>query len=158
MEPMNYHVNAAKQAIQTVRNHFISGICTTGSNWPIQLWDQIIRLAIITLNILRTSHMDPSKSAYHQLHCHKYDWNAHTMTPSGTGRPFMDTLTIKPHGVQEAPMHDTADLPSTIAVTASSMSQQQEPTGHLTRSTSSYSTASSPNSRPNNMRPRYTMI
>ena len=39
--------------------------------------------AIITLNIMRTLHMDPSKSAYHQLHGNKYDWNAHSMALPG---------------------------------------------------------------------------
>ena len=29
VEPNNHQVNAAKQAIQTFKNHFISGLCTT---------------------------------------------------------------------------------------------------------------------------------
>ena len=40
--------------------------------------------ALITLNILRTSRMDPTKSAYHQLHGHRYDWNAHLLAPPGS--------------------------------------------------------------------------
>lgn len=66
------------------KNHFISGLCSTDDNWPLQLWDQLAEQALITLNLLRTSHIDPSKSAYHQLHGHKYDWNAHPLAPPGS--------------------------------------------------------------------------
>eukprot|EP00804_Cyclotella_cryptica_P016363 CCRYP_009915-RA/>CCRYP_009915-RA protein AED:0.19 eAED:0.12 QI:0/0/0/1/0/0/2/0/920 len=36
------------------------------------------------LNLLRTSRIDPSKSAYHQLHGHRYSWNAYPLAPPGT--------------------------------------------------------------------------
>ena len=84
VEPTNHRVNAAERAIQTFKNHFISGLCSTDDNWPLQLWDQLAEQALITLNLLRTSRIDPSKSAYHQLHGHKYDWNAHPLAPPGS--------------------------------------------------------------------------
>eukprot|EP00804_Cyclotella_cryptica_P007133 CCRYP_020039-RA/>CCRYP_020039-RA protein AED:0.39 eAED:0.39 QI:0/0/0/1/1/1/2/0/512 len=84
VEPNNHRVNAAERAIQTYKNHFISGLCTTDSEWPLQLWDNLAEQALITLNLLRTSRVDPTKSAYHQLHGHKYDWNAHPLAPPGT--------------------------------------------------------------------------
>eukprot|EP00804_Cyclotella_cryptica_P002616 CCRYP_010443-RA/>CCRYP_010443-RA protein AED:0.32 eAED:0.22 QI:0/-1/0/1/-1/1/1/0/664 len=84
VEPNNHRVNAAERAIQTYKNHFISGLCTTDSEWPLQLWDNLTEQALITLNLLRTSRVDPTKSAYHQLHGHKYDWNAHPLAPPGT--------------------------------------------------------------------------
>eukprot|EP00804_Cyclotella_cryptica_P029536 CCRYP_020583-RA/>CCRYP_020583-RA protein AED:0.35 eAED:0.26 QI:0/-1/0/1/-1/1/1/0/1386 len=84
VEPNNHRVNAAERAIQTYKNHFISGLCTTDSDWPLQLWDNLTEQALITLNLLRTSRVDPTKSAYHQLHGHKYDWNAHPLAPPGT--------------------------------------------------------------------------
>lgn len=84
VEPNNHRVNAAERAIQTYKNHFISGLCTTDSEWPLQLWDNLTEQALITLNLLRTSRIDPTKSAYHQLHGHKYDWNAHPLAPPGT--------------------------------------------------------------------------
>ena len=34
-------VNAAERAIQTFKNHFISGLCSTDRDWPLQLWDQL---------------------------------------------------------------------------------------------------------------------
>ena len=84
VEPNNHRVNAAERAIQTFKNHFISGLCTTDSDWPLQLWDNLTEQALITLNLLRTSRIDPTKSAYHQIHGHKYDWNAHPLAPPGT--------------------------------------------------------------------------
>ena len=84
MEPSNHQVNVAERAIQTYKNHFISGLCSTNVNWPIQLWDQLTMQVVITLNLLRTSHIDPTKLAYHQLHGHKYNWNKNPLAPPGT--------------------------------------------------------------------------
>ena len=36
------------------------------------------------LNMLRTSRIDPKRSAYEQLHGKRYDWNANIMAPPGT--------------------------------------------------------------------------
>eukprot|EP00804_Cyclotella_cryptica_P007694 CCRYP_001321-RA/>CCRYP_001321-RA protein AED:0.49 eAED:0.35 QI:0/0/0/1/1/1/2/0/362 len=40
--------------------------------------------AIKMINLLRPSRIDPSKSAYHQLHDHRYDWNAYPLAPPDT--------------------------------------------------------------------------
>ena len=37
VEPTNHRVNAAERAIQTFKNHFISGLCTTDVDFPLQL-------------------------------------------------------------------------------------------------------------------------
>ena len=84
VEPLNHRVNAAERAIQTFKNHFISGLCSTDTDWPIQLWDQLTPQAEITLNLVRTSRMDPTKSAYHLFHGKQYDWNKYPMAPPGT--------------------------------------------------------------------------
>ena len=84
VEPTNRCVNAAERVIQTFKNHFISGLCSTDSNWTLQLWNHLAEQSVITLNLIRTSHIDPTKSAYHQLHGHKYNWNNHPMAPPGT--------------------------------------------------------------------------
>ena len=36
------------------------------------------------MNMLRTSRIDPTKSAYHQLHGQRYDWNKYPLAPPGT--------------------------------------------------------------------------
>eukprot|EP00804_Cyclotella_cryptica_P000273 CCRYP_010218-RA/>CCRYP_010218-RA protein AED:0.29 eAED:-0.05 QI:0/0/0/0.5/1/1/2/0/769 len=84
VEPNNHRINAAERAIETYKNHFISCLCTTDKDWPLQLWDTLTQQALITLNLLRTSRIDPTKSAYHQVHRHRYDWNAHPLSPPGT--------------------------------------------------------------------------
>ena len=84
VEPANHRVNADKRAIQTFKNHFISGLFSTDSQWPTQLWDQLANQAETTSNILRRSMINPTKSAFHQLNGHKYDWNAFPMAPPGT--------------------------------------------------------------------------
>ena len=84
VEPSNHRVNAAERAIQTYKNHFISGLCTTDKDWPLQLWDKLTQQAVLTLNILRTARIDPTKSAYHAFHGSKYNWNTHPLAPPGT--------------------------------------------------------------------------
>jgi len=51
----------------------ISGLSTTDVDFPLQLWDKLTEQALITLNIVRTTRIDPSKFAYHQLHGHRYN-------------------------------------------------------------------------------------
>ena len=84
VEPHNHRVNAAERAIQTFKNHLISGMYCTDSEWPLQLWHQLTNQALITLNVCRTSRKHPQKSAYHSFHGHPYDWNKHPMAPPGT--------------------------------------------------------------------------
>jgi hypothetical protein len=41
VEPHNHRVNAAKRMIQTFKDHFISALATTDSEFPLQLWDKL---------------------------------------------------------------------------------------------------------------------
>ena len=34
--------NSAERAIRTFKNHFIAGVCTTDSDFPLQLWDKLL--------------------------------------------------------------------------------------------------------------------
>ena len=47
--------NAAKKAIQTFKNHFIAGLSSTHPDFPLNLWDQLLEQAELTLNLLRQS-------------------------------------------------------------------------------------------------------
>ena len=82
VEPHNHRVNAAERAIQTFKNHFISAIATTDEDFPLQLWDRLTPQVVDTLNILRPSRVDPSKSAYEVLEG-PYDWNRYPLAPPG---------------------------------------------------------------------------
>lgn len=59
--------NAAERAIRTFKDHFIAILCGTDANFPMHLWDKLLEQAIITLNLLRTSRINPKHSAYSQL-------------------------------------------------------------------------------------------
>ena len=38
VDPKNHRSNAAERAIQTFKNHFISGLCSVSTGFPLQLW------------------------------------------------------------------------------------------------------------------------
>ena len=84
VDPSNHHFNAAERIIQTFKKHFIIGLLSTNLHWPLQLWDHLSTQAKLTLNLLSTSRIDPSKSTYKQLNRHKYNWNAHPLVPQET--------------------------------------------------------------------------
>ena len=75
--------NKAERAIQTFKNHFISGLCSVDPTFPLHLWDKLLPQAIITLNLLRPSRINPKLSAYAQLHGH-FDYNRTPLAPPGT--------------------------------------------------------------------------
>ena len=73
-EPNNHIVNVAKRAIQTFKNHFISGLWSIDADFPLQLWCYLLYQAEITLNLLQTSQLDPTKSAYEVMN-RKFNYN-----------------------------------------------------------------------------------
>ena len=75
--------NAAERAICTFKNHFISGLCSVDKNFPLHLWCCLLDQAELTLNMLRTSRINPNLSAYKQLHG-IHDFNATPLAPTGT--------------------------------------------------------------------------
>ena len=80
--PGQHRTNAAERAIRTFKNHFIAGLCTTDTHFPIHLWDRLIEQAIITLNLMRGSRMNPLHSAWSQLNG-AYDFNKSPFAPPG---------------------------------------------------------------------------
>mgnify|MGYP003325311313 CR=1 FL=1 len=89
VEPHNHRVNAAERAIQTFKNHFIAGMCTTDKDYPLALWHHNIRQAQDTLNMLRTSRVHPKISAYHVLEG-THDFNRVPYAPPGTRATIFD--------------------------------------------------------------------
>jgi hypothetical protein len=59
--PHNHRVNAAKRAITTFKEHFISTLATVNKDCPLQLWDDFLPQVELTLNLLQFSHRDPTK-------------------------------------------------------------------------------------------------
>ena len=65
--PGNHRLNPAERAIQTFKNHFISVLNSTDSNFPSHLWCRLVDQAVMTLNMLHTSCIKPMLSAHTQL-------------------------------------------------------------------------------------------
>jgi hypothetical protein len=87
VEPHNHQLNTAECAIQTFKAHFISALATSDSKFPLQLWDCLTPQVETTLNMLRPSRIDPSKSAYEEMNG-PYDWNRFPLLPPGC-KPIM---------------------------------------------------------------------
>ena len=67
VESYNRRVNAAKHGYKATQYHTTATLCTTDPTCPIQLWDQCMPKIEATLNIMQTSQIDSTKSAYEAL-------------------------------------------------------------------------------------------
>ena len=76
-------VNAAERAIQTFKMHFKTGLSLVDPAFPLSQWDRLIEQAILTLNLLRSSRINPKLSAYVQLFG-VFDYNKTPIAPPGT--------------------------------------------------------------------------
>ncbi len=82
VEPNNHQVNATEQAVQTFKMAFIAALATTDSGIFLQLWDRLTPQVQDTLNMLRTSRIDPTVLAYEILNG-AYNWNRYPLAPLG---------------------------------------------------------------------------
>ena len=94
--------NAAKRAIWTFKNHFIAGLCSVDKDFPIHLWDCLLPQALLSLNLLRGSRLNPKLSTWAQLH-RNFDFNQTPIAPPGIcvivhKKPDKHT-SWSPHGV-----------------------------------------------------------
>ena len=80
--PHNHRQNLAERAIQTYKNHFIAGLSGADPSFPLALWDTLIPQANLTLNLLRSSRINPKLSAHAQIFG-QYDYNATPIAPPG---------------------------------------------------------------------------
>ena len=84
VELHNHRVNVAEREIQTFKNYLISGFCCMDSKWPLQLWNNLTRQSLMTLNLCCTSRKHPDRSACHSFYGKRYDCNKRPMAPPGT--------------------------------------------------------------------------
>ena len=80
VEPHNKRVNAAEREIHTFKGAFIVALATTDSNFPLQLWDKLTSKVRATLNMMRTSRVNPNISAYEALNG-LFEWNRYPLAP-----------------------------------------------------------------------------
>ena len=81
--PHVYRLNAAERAIQTFKSHFLAGLATLPSDFPMKEWDRLLPHVQLTLNHLRASRRQPTLSA-HAAALGTYNVNAHPLAPPGT--------------------------------------------------------------------------
>jgi hypothetical protein len=81
--PYSHRRNAAERVIRSFKGHLIAGLCSTGKLFPMHLWDRLLPQAVITLNMLRTSRVNPKLSASTHIDG-QYDFKRAPMAPPGT--------------------------------------------------------------------------
>jgi hypothetical protein len=81
--PYSHRRNSAERAIRSFKDHLIAGLCSTDKAFPMHLWDRILPQAVITLNMLRTSRINPKLSAATHIFG-QHDYNRAPMAPPGT--------------------------------------------------------------------------
>ena len=75
LAPPHMHLrNAAERYIQTFKNHFLSGLTTTDTDFPISEWDRLLDQAVITFNSVWNYQVNPNLSSY-AYKFGKYDFN-----------------------------------------------------------------------------------
>ncbi len=80
--PHVHRRNAAERAIQTFKNHFLAGLASTDSTFPISEWDRLLPQAQLTLNLLRNSRVNPKLSSHAYLFGN-FNFNASPLAPPG---------------------------------------------------------------------------
>jgi hypothetical protein len=100
--PHVHRRNAAEQAIRTFKNYFVAGLCSVDPNFPLQLWDRLLPQATTTLNLLRSSRLNPRLSAQAQLNG-AFNYDRTPLAPPGTKVIVHETFSVRrswaPHGV-----------------------------------------------------------
>ena len=81
--PHIHRRNAAERAIQTFKSRLLSGLATCHSQFPVVEWDRLLMQAELTLNLLRTSRVNPRLSAWAYVEG-PYDFNSWPIAPPGT--------------------------------------------------------------------------
>jgi hypothetical protein len=99
--PYSPRRNSAERAIRSFKDHLIAGLYSTDKSFPMHFWNRILPQAVITLNMLRASRINPKLSAATHLFG-QYDFNRAPMTPPGTRIIAHETpgrrITWAPHG------------------------------------------------------------
>jgi hypothetical protein len=99
--PYSHRRNSAERAIRSFKDHLIAGLCSTDKSFPMHLWDRLLPQAVMTLNMLRTSRINPKLSAATHIFG-QYDFNRAPMAPPGTRIIAHETpsrrRTWAPHG------------------------------------------------------------
>ena len=101
--PHNHRANRAERAIRDFKNHLIAMLATVHPSFSLDLWDELLPQANLTINLLRPFGPDPTRSAYAGIHGSNYDFRAHPIAPCGTQVLIHEApqqrSTWAPHGI-----------------------------------------------------------
>jgi hypothetical protein len=81
--PHLHRRNAAERAIRTYKSHLLACLATCDPDFPVSEWDRLFFQVGLTLNLLRSSRVNPKLSAYAYLHGN-FDFNKTPLAPMGT--------------------------------------------------------------------------
>jgi hypothetical protein len=81
--PYSHRRNSAERAIRSFKDRLIAGLCSTDKSFPMHLWDRILPQAVMALNMLRTSRLNPKLSAATHIFG-QHDYNRAPLSPPGT--------------------------------------------------------------------------
>jgi hypothetical protein len=81
--PYSHRRNSAERAIRSFKDHLIARRCSTEKSFPMHLWDRLLPQAVMTLNMLTTSRINPKLSAATHIFG-QYYFNRAPMAPPGT--------------------------------------------------------------------------
>ena len=87
LHPHIHRTNTTERAIQTYNNNFIAGISSFNPSFPLQFWDRLAPQATLTLNLMRSSRINPRLSAKAQLN-DAFNFNETPLAPQGTRVTF----------------------------------------------------------------------
>jgi hypothetical protein len=141
VEPHNHRVNAAERAIQTFKDHFISALATTDSEFPLQLWDKLTSQVVTTLNLIRAYRINPRISAYEAI-WDPYNWNCFPLAPPGCKAVIYESPAARDGAVVEW-RHGTSAHRLTITGAITTSSQKHEHIAYPVRQSYSPNTARS---------------
>ena len=79
--------NVAEKAMQTFKGHFKSVLAGVSDDFPMREWDELLPQTVLTLNLLRQSHVAPNISAY-AYHHGSFDYNRMPLAPMGCAVQF----------------------------------------------------------------------
>ena len=81
--PGTHRANKAERAIRHGKNHLQAMLASTAPSFPLDLWDECLPQAEITVNHLRPYSPNPDLCAYEGFHSHTYDFVAHPISIVG---------------------------------------------------------------------------
>ena len=118
--PHTHRRNAAKRAIQTWKNHFLSGLATCDPDYPATEWDRLMPQCDLTRNLLRSYRRQPKLSSHTRIFGN-HDFNRNPLDPpfdqiSGPQkkRSMQKLGTTRHHWMVHRLLHRTLPVPQML--------------------------------------------